>query len=119
MANRMDGPHAHCNVFHPSYKWVFVPDLGDNCIHQYGYESGRLVHQTHVPLPAGDGPRHFVFHPTLPVAYSGCELRSHVQVRCGLVVHQLVPMIELREPVAGQLGQDILGFQGQSVRAIG
>jgi len=80
MANRMDGPHAHCNVFHPSYKWVFVPDLGDNCIHQYGYESGRLVHQTHVPLPAGDGPRHFVFHPTLPVAYSGCELRSHVQV---------------------------------------
>jgi 6-phosphogluconolactonase (cycloisomerase 2 family) len=81
MANRMVGPHAHCNVFHPSYKWVFVPDLGDNCIHQYGYESGRLVHQTHVPLAAGDGPRHFVFHPTLPVAYSGCELRSHVQVR--------------------------------------
>lgn len=80
MANRQDGPHAHCNVFHPSYRWVFVPDLGDNAIHQYGYEAGRLSHQTHIQLPGGEGPRHFVFHPTLPVAYSGCELLSRVQV---------------------------------------
>jgi 6-phosphogluconolactonase len=80
MANRQDGPHAHCNVFHPSYNWVFVPDLGDNVIHQYGYKEGRLTHQGHVALPPGEGPRHFVFHPTLPVAYSGCELLSRVQV---------------------------------------
>jgi 6-phosphogluconolactonase len=45
MSNRQDGPHAHCSVFHPSYKWMFVPDLGDNCIHQYGYEKGRITHQ--------------------------------------------------------------------------
>lgn len=81
MANRQDGPHAHCNVFHPSYNWVFVPDLGDNAIHQYGYKDGRLSHQCHVALPPGEGPRHFVFHPKLPVAYSGCELLSRVQVR--------------------------------------
>jgi 6-phosphogluconolactonase len=81
MANRQDGPHAHCNVFHPSYNWVFVPDLGDNAIHQYGYKDGRLTSQCHVALPPGEGPRHFVFHPTLPVAYSGCELLSRVQVR--------------------------------------
>lgn len=81
MANRQDGPHAHCNVFHPSYNWVFVPDLGDNVIHQYGYKEGCLTHQGHVALPPGEGPRHFVFHPTLPVAYSGCELLSRVQVR--------------------------------------
>ncbi|KAF6266196.1 Lactonase, 7-bladed beta-propeller-domain-containing protein [Scenedesmus sp. NREL 46B-D3] len=80
MANRQDGPHAHCNVFHPSYRWVFVPDLGDNCIHQYGYEGGRLTPQVHVPLAPGDGPRHFVFHPKLPVAFSGCELGSRLQV---------------------------------------
>jgi 6-phosphogluconolactonase len=80
MANRQDGPHAHCNVFHPSYQWVFVPDLGDNSIHQYAYDSGRLTPQTHIQLPPGEGPRHFVFHPTLPVAYSGCELLSRVQV---------------------------------------
>lgn len=81
MANRQDGPHAHCNVFHPSYKWVFVPDLGDNAIHQYGWDNGRLTHQTYIQLPPKDGPRHFVFHPTLPVAYSGCELGSRLQVR--------------------------------------
>jgi 6-phosphogluconolactonase len=81
MANRQDGPHAHCNVFHPSYRWVFVPDLGDNCIYQYGYKDGRLTPQVHVPLGPGDGPRHFVFHPKLPVAFSGCELGSRLQVR--------------------------------------
>ncbi|WIA15777.1 hypothetical protein OEZ85_002392 [Tetradesmus obliquus] len=80
MANRQDGPHAHCNVFHPNYRWVFVPDLGDNCIHQYGYKDGRLTPQAHVPLAPGDGPRHFVFHPKLPVAFSGCELGSRLQV---------------------------------------
>jgi len=45
MSNRQDGPHAHCSVFHPTYKWLFVPDLGDNCIHQYGYDNGRITHQ--------------------------------------------------------------------------
>lgn len=91
MANRQDGPHAHCNVFHPSYRWVFVPDLGDNAIHQYGYSKGRLSHECHVALPPGEGPRHFVFHPTLPVAYSGCELLSRVQVSSyGVVSEQVV-----------------------------
>lgn len=82
MANRQDGPHAHCNVFHPTYKWLFVPDLGDNCVHQYGYDAaaGRIAHQAHIPVAPGDGPRHFVFHPSLPIAYSGCELKSQVTV---------------------------------------
>ncbi|KAF8057856.1 pgl [Scenedesmus sp. PABB004] len=80
MANRQDGPHAHCTVFHPSFRWVFVPDLGDNCIHQYAWRDGRLAHEAFIQLPPGDGPRHFVFHPTLPVAYSGCELGSRLQV---------------------------------------
>lgn len=80
MANRQDGPHAHCDVFHPSYKWMFVPDLGDNCIYQYGFKDGKLVPEGYATLEKGFGPRHFVFHPTLPVAYSGCELRNCVQV---------------------------------------
>jgi 6-phosphogluconolactonase (cycloisomerase 2 family) len=37
--------------------------------------------QAHIEVAQGDGPRHFVFHPTLPIAYSGCELKSQVQVR--------------------------------------
>ena len=101
MANRQDGPHAHCNVFHPSYNWVFVPDLGDNAIHQYGYKDGKLTHQCHVALPPGEGPRHFVFHPTLPVAYSGCELLSRVQV--GLFV-----------PAACRMGSMCKGVEQES-----
>ncbi|KAI8474738.1 MAG: Lactonase, 7-bladed beta-propeller-domain-containing protein [Monoraphidium minutum] len=80
MANRQDGPHAHCVVFDPTYRWLFVPDLGDNGIHQYGWSNGRLTHQAFIPVAPGDGPRHFVFHPRLPLAYSGCELKSQVQV---------------------------------------
>jgi len=127
MTNRQDGPHAHCAAFSPSGRWLFVPDLGDNGIHQYRWDAraareaarledaaleragggtfggggagptlagataasplapfsgpvGLLAHEAFVPLPAGDGPRHLVFHPRLPVAYSGCELRSRVQV---------------------------------------
>jgi 6-phosphogluconolactonase (cycloisomerase 2 family) len=127
MTNRQDGPHAHCAAFSPSGKWLFVPDLGDNGIHQYRWDAraaaeaarcedaalarcgggggdgdvalalgggasadrplapfsglkGPLAHEAFVPLPPGDGPRHLVFHPRLPVAYSGCELRSRVQV---------------------------------------
>ena len=144
MTNRQDGPHAHCAAFAPSGKWLFVPDLGDNGIHQYRWcrraaaeaaaaedaalaalaasgccgggggagadgaspssslspfplggatagqpiapfsggskGTGPLTHEAFVPLPPGDGPRHLVFHPRLPVAYSGCELRSRVQV---------------------------------------
>ncbi|GBF92719.1 hypothetical protein Rsub_05088 [Raphidocelis subcapitata] len=80
MSNRQDGPHAHSAIFHPSYNWLFVPDLGDNGIHQYRYKDGRLTHEAFIAVAPGDGPRHFVFHPKLPVAYSGCELKSQVQV---------------------------------------
>jgi 6-phosphogluconolactonase (cycloisomerase 2 family) len=39
-------------------------------------------------VASGDGPRHFVFHPTLPIAYSGCELKSQVQVREEAAIRQ-------------------------------
>lgn len=54
MSNRQDGPHAHCNVFHPSYRWLFVPDLGDNAIYQYGYDGGRITPQVGGPGSWGD-----------------------------------------------------------------
>jgi 6-phosphogluconolactonase (cycloisomerase 2 family) len=47
------------------------------------YKAGRLSHEAFIPVAPGDGPRHFVFHPKLPVAYSGCELKSQVQVGDG------------------------------------
>lgn len=71
-------PHRPPHVTLPP---VTPLDLGDNCIHQYRYTPGRITHEAHIPVAAGDGPRHFVFHPSLPVAYSGCELKSQVTVR--------------------------------------
>ena len=49
MSHRQDGPHAHCTVFNPSYRWVFVPDLGDNAIHQVGPPGGGAAASCHKP----------------------------------------------------------------------
>eukprot|EP01125_Pyxidicula_operculata_P022026 TRINITY_DN883_c2_g1_i5.p1 TRINITY_DN883_c2_g1~~TRINITY_DN883_c2_g1_i5.p1 ORF type:complete len:264 (-),score=3.79 TRINITY_DN883_c2_g1_i5:569-1339(-) len=79
-SNRQVGPHCHCSVFDSQYHTVLVPDLGDNCIYRYHFENGKLIPRGFVPVAEGQGPRHFVFHPTLPRAYSGCELLNSVQV---------------------------------------
>ncbi|GBF97433.1 hypothetical protein Rsub_09599 [Raphidocelis subcapitata] len=115
MANRQDGPHAHSAIFHPSYNWLFVPDLGDNGIHQYRYKDGRLTHEAFIPVAPGDGPRHFVFHPTLPVAFSGCELKSQVQVFAfdasdpGAVRPRVSPIQRLSTLPGGWCGTNYVG----------
>jgi 6-phosphogluconolactonase len=70
---RQKGPHAHCVRF--AYGRIYSTDLGTDEI---------LVHSPHgaggfytaLRLPPGEGPRHIVFHPNLPVAYVLTELGS-------------------------------------------
>lgn len=72
---RQTGPHPHCARF--AYGRIFSTDLGTDEI---------LVHATHaaggsytaLKLPAGQGPRHIVFHPTRPLAYLLTELGSRL-----------------------------------------
>merc|ERR1711997_1216710 len=79
--HRQAGPHAHSVHFHK--QWVFIPDLGENCIFQYAWnpESERVItFESQIKLKKGAGPRHMVFHPKLNVAYVSNELSSSITV---------------------------------------
>ena len=78
--NRQVGPHAHCAHFWKD--WVFIPDLGENAVFQYRYDSNskRLTPDLHIEFEAGSGPRHMAMHPTLDVCYISNELFNTVCV---------------------------------------
>ncbi len=75
---RQTGPHAHGVYFDRANKFIAVPDLGVDRIFVYRFdaEQGTLTRHTPpgVSQKPGDGPRHFVFHPTSPIAYACNEL---------------------------------------------
>lgn len=62
-----DKPHAHMVQSDAAGKFVFASDLGMDqiLIWKFDVDTGKLTPapQASVPLPPGDGPRHFVFHP--------------------------------------------------------
>ncbi|MFL6447542.1 MAG: lactonase family protein [Bryobacteraceae bacterium] len=67
-----DRPHAHMIESDPSGRFVIGSDLGTDTIHiwRFNQQAGRLESATDVPVPPGDGPRHFVFHPNGRSLYS-------------------------------------------------
>jgi 6-phosphogluconolactonase len=63
---RQSGPHAHSVRFDPSGKRLLAADLGTDDIFIYDIsDSGELLPSSPASLemPAGSGPRHFVFSP--------------------------------------------------------
>jgi 6-phosphogluconolactonase len=60
-----DRPHAHMIQSDPSGKFVIGSNLGTDTIHiwRFNLDTGRLDLASDVSVRAGDGPRHFVFHP--------------------------------------------------------
>jgi 6-phosphogluconolactonase len=62
-----DRTHAHMIQADPSGRFVMSADLGQDriLVWKYNAEKGTLAANDppFVQLPAGDGPRHFVFHP--------------------------------------------------------
>lgn len=62
-----DKPHAHMVQADAAGKFVFASDLGLDQIFiwKFDLDTGKLspAPQASVPLPPGDGPRHFAFHP--------------------------------------------------------
>jgi 6-phosphogluconolactonase (cycloisomerase 2 family) len=67
-----DRPHAHMIESDPSGNFVLGCDLGTDTIHVWrlNRQSGKLDAVSDVSVPAGDGPRHFVFHPNARWLYS-------------------------------------------------
>ena len=84
---RQEMPHPHQVVFSPDEKFVFSPDLGNDRLYQYNFNSGDAKD---VLTPASDpgyytiddgfGPRHFVFSPDGKTAYLLNELAGQIIV---------------------------------------
>jgi 6-phosphogluconolactonase len=77
--DRQEGPHAHCVRFGSDDQWLFHVDLGTDEILAYPLDptTGRLGERyLAYAAPAGSGPRHLVFHPSLPLAILASELAS-------------------------------------------
>jgi 6-phosphogluconolactonase (cycloisomerase 2 family) len=69
-----DKPHAHMIQADPAGKFVLASDLGLDQIFIWKFDvrTGRLsqTNPASVPLPPGDGPRHFAFYPSGQWFYS-------------------------------------------------
>src|SRR5437016_801682 len=68
-----DRPHAHMIQSDPAGRFVLASDLGLDqiLVWRFDVERGMLSsNPASVPLPPGDGPRHFAFHPNGRWLYS-------------------------------------------------
>ncbi len=76
--DRQEVSHPHMIVTTPDNRFAVVPDLGTDIIYLYALDTaaGRLSLSQTLDLPAGAGPRHVTFHPTLPRMYAINELDS-------------------------------------------
>jgi 6-phosphogluconolactonase len=79
---RQEKPHVHAVVFAPNEKYLAVVDLGTDKIYMYPFDASadKPVTETAIETStaAGAGPRHIIFHKTLPYAYTIEELSGKV-----------------------------------------
>lgn len=86
VAGRNEGrQEAHCVLPSPDNRFLYIPYVkGNNAILQYRFDSTTGGIEPLEPLnaspPAGTGPRHLAYHPTLPVAYFSNEQHLGVSV---------------------------------------
>ncbi|MBP9222688.1 MAG: lactonase family protein [Verrucomicrobiales bacterium] len=77
-----DQEHAHMIEADPSGRYVFHVDLGQDRIYVWNFDVEKGLLSPHesgpIPLPPGDGPRHFAFHPNGEWFYSVQEEGSTV-----------------------------------------
>ena len=77
-ADRQDAAHAHSIVPVPNSSVVVAADLGTDKIYVYdNKEFSNLAEMSTIP---GSGPRHFAFHPTLPIMYVIQELSNTIAI---------------------------------------
>lgn len=70
----------HQAVVSPDGRWLYVCDLGLDCIwrHMISDGGGDLATAVGIATPENFGPRHMVFHPVQPRAYVICERNGHL-----------------------------------------
>ena len=82
---RQGKAHVHATVFSPDYKYLFVPDLGLDKVMIYNFDAKAQKPLTPAEpafssSTAGNGPRHFEFHPNKKFAYLLEELTGTIAV---------------------------------------
>lgn len=77
---RQEASHPHQAVVSPDGGHLFVCDLGCDKVWVHSLDGGTLGPAAAIDAPAGSGPRHLVFHPTLPRFYLLSELDGAVRV---------------------------------------
>jgi len=84
---RQNGPHAHGVAVDPSHRWVLTADLGADRLFVNGYDPATRQLQAEdldqpraLALPAGSGPRHFVFGADGRFVYLLNELSADIAV---------------------------------------
>ena len=79
---RQEGAHPHGIYLDPANKFAVVPDLGQDKVLVYRFDSARGALVANNPpsasLKPGAGPRHFAFHPRARYAYVINELNSTI-----------------------------------------
>ncbi len=78
-------PHVHATVLSPDNKHLYVPDLGTDKITIYSVDLAKSAPLTpadpaFVSVDAGNGPRHFTFHPNGKFAYVIQEMTGNVEM---------------------------------------
>jgi 6-phosphogluconolactonase len=75
-SGRQEQSHPHCCVVSPCSRWLYVCDLGADCIWTIELDAEGCFLGPPRPnsFPPGSGPRHLVMHPDAPWAYAVCEL---------------------------------------------
>ncbi|MBI1342638.1 MAG: beta-propeller fold lactonase family protein [Terrimonas sp.] len=83
-SDRQEGPHVHSTVLSPDNNFLFTPDLGTDKVMIYSFDDRKGALKPakipYVETEAGSGPRHFIFHPRLHVAYLIEELTGSISV---------------------------------------
>ncbi|MBT2736706.1 lactonase family protein [Bacillus sp. ISL-7] len=78
---RQEKPHTHYAGVTPDENYLAVVELGIDALITYAVHSdGTLSKANLLPLKAGSGPRHLVFHPNGKFAYIMTEFSSEVIV---------------------------------------
>ena len=78
---RQEKPHTHYAGITPDENYLAVVELGIDALITYAVNSDGTLSKAHVlPLKAGSGPRHLVFHPNQQFAYIMTEFSSEVIV---------------------------------------
>ncbi|MFI5124094.1 MAG: lactonase family protein [Chitinophagales bacterium] len=80
---RQEMPHVHSTIFSPDEKYLYVADLGTDKEFTYRFDPNQPIPLTDAPdsfvsVTPGSGPRHIVFHPTLPLVYLISEMSGTI-----------------------------------------